>query len=106
MIGRETVTLHPMSTDEGRYGENASAGDDVVITGCFAWPRGSAETGDIANTVVTGMSLVVPPGAPEIKPVDEISYRGKRYKVEGEPGEYRMGGRPKGTIVALERVTG
>lgn len=106
MIGRETVTIHPMSADKDRYGQQQSAGDDIEVTGCFAWPRGSSETGDVANTVVTGYSVVLPPGHPPLKPIDQLTYRGKRYEVEGEPGEYRMGGRPKGTIVALKRVTG
>lgn len=97
------MLVHRPAT-EGRFGER-TYDDDRAVPGCIVWPRGSQETTDRANTVVVGLSVFAPPGT-DVQATDEVTVRGARWAVVGEPGDYRMGARQKGILIALEKATG
>jgi hypothetical protein len=103
--GAETIVVHPVTKATGRFGEKAAAGEDRTIKGCVIWPRGSSETADASNTVVVGLSVLCPPGS-IVLATDEITARGERWTVEGEPAQFIKGTRDKGLLVTIKKVNG
>jgi hypothetical protein len=109
----ETVTLHRSGvTGQDEYGNDVYGLVDIPIHGCAVWPRsssrqGTSEDNDARFTVISGLNVLVPPGV-EVTPTDEMTVRGERWEVDGEPGRWRsfFTGREAGTELALRRVTG
>lgn len=72
------------------------------IPGCLVAPRGSEEGANtFANTVITGAELFTPAGA-DVLATDRIIARGVTYDVDGEVGDWGVGGKQ----AALTRRTG
>ena len=105
--GTEVATRLRPTGAAGRHGERA-ADVELRIEHCHFLPRTSSESADpAANTVVVGMTLVAP-GGTDLLATDRVRREldGKVYEIEGEPGDYRKGGRSKAVIAALVRVEG
>jgi hypothetical protein len=95
----ETVTvLRPGGRDD--FGDPLP-GTEHAIAGCLFAPRGSSESSDFANTVITGAQLFAPAGA-DIRATDQVRIRGVVYDVEGDVGDWGAAG----VQVALQRGTG
>lgn len=106
----ESITVHARSsTAQDDYGDPI-VGDDgpgVVVDGCAVWPRASTENTNGQDLVVTGLTVLAPPGT-AITATDQVSIRGDRYNVVGDVAAYRspLTGTDAGVEVQLERVTG
>lgn len=70
-------------------------------------PSTSSEPEAGRNLVVTGYTLLAPPGT-VIGPLDRVVIDGKEYKVEGEPGDWNRGpfAYEPGVSIALTRAEG
>lgn len=80
---------------------------NTQLRGVAVWPRYSNEIQQGRDTVITGLSMFLPPDA-DIEPTDHFLIRGTEYEVEGEPGFWRsaLTGKERGVECALKRVTG
>lgn len=110
MRGTETVTVHrPLPGGENRFGEQAGGWADTVVEGCIILPReapGAAEPGFRQATVIIGLVIYAPPGT-DVQATDEVTARGDRWRVDGEPGDYRSaGGQRKIVAINLVRAEG
>lgn len=117
----QTVTLHSRTvvvdadgkpvTDD--YGNDVYEDKDTPITNVPVWPRNSSELVQAQDTLITGLWAVLPANdadgaAIDPSAVDEITVYGKRWKVDGEPGDFRQSpltGHGVGWQVALTRVS-
>ena len=101
--GSETIKIHP-------YPGKLSNGDPkpdlplVEVKSCIIWPRTTVdpEKGEI---IISGLNVYVQPGSRIPTAKDEVTARGVRYGVEGEPGVYVKGsGEGKGATVVLKKL--
>lgn len=106
MRGSETIVVH-RSTGQNRFGESSGTDPDVFVRSCIILPRESTrEIDGRQSTVISGLVVYAPPGS-DIRATDEVTARGVRWRVDGEPGDYRSaGGQRKTLAVNLERVQG
>ena len=114
-----TITLHHRSKT-GVDGDNNDiyGWTDYTIHSCAYWPAGSTELTGGRDTVSTAPSVAVPlesmsqatPGPVDtITDTDEITVRGKRYEIDGEPEDYGtdpFDGWEPPLHIRLGRVTG
>lgn len=107
MRGVESIVRHRPSTEIDRWGDPTSAEPDLLIRGCVIVPRGiGGELNQNAHTVISGLQVFCPPGT-DLRPTDEVTARGARYEVDGEPADYRSAaGQRKTVMVNLRRVQG
>jgi hypothetical protein len=107
-LGRHTATvLRPVGQDE--HGDPL-IGDptETVVAGTSMQPadRGGGELQDHRTTVIEELSWWVPPGT-DVRPTDQVRYRGHVYDVHGRPQPWDdEAGRPHHIEVQLRRVTG
>lgn len=110
----ETVTLRRTATSGvDEYGNDVIVSEQTVVRNVAVWPRtssgttGGGETLGDRDTVIVGLTLLVPPGV-LVTATDQVDVRGKTYDVDGEPGVWRsyLTGYRAGTEVALRRVEG
>lgn len=104
--GKEVATRLRENGPAGRHGARG-AETETAIRGCHFIPRTSSEDQDDANTVIVGLTLICP-GGTDLTAQDRIRREldGLVYEIEGEPGDFRKGGRSKAVMAALRRVTG
>lgn len=100
-----TVTVYRPTKD--RYGD-VTARVSHTIDGCGIAPRSSSENTDRRDTVITGLTLLVPTGA-DLTATDEVGLPdGTRWQIDGDvvrPSSPFTGWVP-GTRAALTRATG
>jgi hypothetical protein len=102
VIGSETIYLVTPAA-AGRHGEPSGEPTRRKVEGCALYPRGSTETDGRTSTVITGMTLLAPPGT-EVHPKEHVEWRGDAYDVEGRPGPWvHLAGDDAGVQIALER---
>jgi hypothetical protein len=106
----DTITVHRPTFGADRYGDTATvtAWTDHTVDRCRLAFTGSSDRTDTGRDgSFTTATLYAPPGA-DIAARDEITVRGKRYQIDGEPGEWRpvAGTLPGGTEVRLRRAVG
>lgn len=80
---------------------------ELEIPGCALAPRYSHEqTEPGRRAVIEGLTLFTPPGA-DILPGDNVTARGIRYLVDGEPGDWRSPytGINRGVEITLRRAS-
>lgn len=106
-VGREIAVRLRAAPSTGRHGARGVE-VETEIPRCHFLPRTSSERpDDRQSTVVIGLTLVAPGGTDLVasdrvrRPLD-----GTVWAVEGQPGDYRKGGRSKAVVAALRRVTG
>lgn len=108
-LGVETLVVHRPSSTLDRFGDPTSTEPDREVEGCAIVPRPAAgEDADPRSmTVIAGLQAFCPPDA-DIRATDQVTVRGRRYEVDGEPGDFRARrtGASKVLLVNLKRVTG
>lgn len=96
----ETLTVvRPGGTD--KFGDTLPA-TETPVDGCVVWPRSSTETENHSDTVIVGLSALLPTGA-DIRATDQVRRGTDLYNVDGEPGFWDA---DTGIEVALTRGTG
>lgn len=91
-----------------QYGNDVRGPVATVVPGAVTWPRTSAEETDARNTVIVGMTVLLPPGV-DVKPTDTFLIDGVAYEVTGQPFDWSHNPWTQsraGVQVELERVSG
>lgn len=103
----DTVILHTGATTTDDRGNEVFTWTDTTVTGCPVWPRNSSESVQAQDQRITGLWIMFPPEVP-VTASDEVTVRGVRYQIDGEPGLYSnpFTGTVAGYQVALTVVTG
>jgi len=109
----ETVTRLRATAVTDPYSGEATAlswdnPDELPISGCAFDPGTSTEpVTDARNQVITQPVLYAPFGS-DITAADRLVVRGRTWKVQGDPGEYRnpFTGWEAGMVIKLEDVQG
>lgn len=104
----QSVVLHARTVSgQDDYGNDVYQDTDTPIDGVPVWPRDSSELVQSQDTLITGLWCVLPDEV-DVFAVDEVTVYGKRWKVDGEPGDLRQSpltGNGIGWQVALTRVS-
>lgn len=102
--GSETVTIHPYP-GKTPTGDLKPALPTKTAQGCIIWPRTNQdlEKGDV---IIDGLNVYVPPGEPRATDArDQVTARGKKYEIDGPPGDYvKPAGDDAGQIIVLKRL--
>ena len=111
----EPVTLlrNEFGSSQDEYGNDLLTPVQVVVEGCVVRPSdanaaGSNEDVSARDLVISGYTLLAPPGT-VIEPTDQVLLTdGFTYEVVGRPGEWRspFTNHGPGVQVTLRRVTG
>ena len=102
MRGSEDVIVHPYAGKD-REGVDSWGTDVILEKAGIPYPRSSEDLED-GGTIV-GENVFIPGDAgAAIKPQDNITLRGVRYRIEGRPADLRKAGRRKGILVQLGGV--
>lgn len=91
-----------------QYGNDVSDLVTTTIPGCVVWPRTSAEFTDSRETVITGITVLIPPGI-AVKATDRFVIRDELYDVSALPFDWSQNpwtNSRAGVQVELEKVTG
>lgn len=91
-----------------QYGNDVRELVTTTIPGAVVWPRTSVEYTDARDTVITGMTLLLPPGV-TVEPTDRIIVRDEQYEVTAMPFNWAQNpwtNSRAGVQVELQRVTG
>jgi hypothetical protein len=91
-----------------QYGNDVKELVTTTIPGCVVWPRVSNEYTDSRDTVITGITVIFPPGT-DLQAVDEVIVRELEYEVMGDPFVWAQNpwtNSKAGVQVELQRVTG
>ena len=105
MEGTETIIVHRRLASD-RFGDPTGWAADRTVKRCIIVPRTSDEINGRQSTTIIGLTVYAPPLS-DIKPVDQVTARGARWQVDGEPGDYRsVAGQRKTLAVNLRRVEG
>lgn len=103
MRGTETIKVWREAKRDSLEDETtADPNPHHEVRNCIVWPRTSTEQGK-GEVVIEGENVFTPPGA-DVLATDVVELRGKKYDVEGTPGDYRLRGRQRGLLVVLKRL--
>lgn len=101
----DITVVRPGSRD--KWGDSTGESRHV-IRNCVFYPRTSSESTDNRDTVITGITVLVPAGS-DIESTDKVEFPdGTRYEVDGMPGSWvspSSSWKP-GMQVDLREVTG
>lgn len=105
MIG-ETVTVHhPATWATGSYGERTVATwDDEDVERCAVAPGETMENLDRQATLAVEWTVYCPAGT-TVEAEAQMTVRGVRYEVDGEPADWTnpYSGEAKGVVVKVGR---
>ncbi len=104
----DTVILHrlvPAGRDE--YGVTVRVDQPVTLERCATWAGPSSERTDNQTQVTVDRTVVLPAGT-TVLATDEVTVRGQRYTVVGQPADDRspFTGWAPGVVVELRKVSG
>lgn len=105
----ETVTILVPAEAEGRYGDTVLDWDTTTDTDveCIAYPRTSTEDNENRSALISGLTLLLPPDAPEIPHTARVRARGHVWEVDGDVGDWKSPwGWEPGLEVNLRKVAG
>lgn len=106
MEGTEQVIIHRPLAILNRFGETTGWEPNRSVRRCIIVPRTSDERNDRQVTTIVGLTVFAPPGT-DVKSTDQVTARGARWQVDGEPGDYRSAGGVRKTVaINLRRVEG
>ena len=91
-----------------QYGNDVPETVTTTIPGCVVWPRTSVEYTDARDTVITGITVIFPPGT-DVEAIDVVIVRGEEYEVTGQPFVWAQNpwtNSKAGVQVELRQVTG
>lgn len=104
----QTVTVlrraAPVFPTMGDYPAPDSSTD---VKGCAIWPTTSTETVNGQDTVVWGLTVLLPVGT-DVLATDQVAFKGITYDVNGQPFTWHspMTGHEPGVEVQLRAATG
>ena len=104
----ETFVIHSRGvTGRDADGNDVYGDTDTTTTGVFA-PEGSTELIQGQNTVLTHPTIYLEDGAPVPSPTDQVTVRGVRYDIDGQPQVFHnpFTGYEPGAVVKLMGATG
>lgn len=104
----ESFTIHSRTvTGQDGDGNDVYSDTNTSTSGAFA-PEGSTELIQGQNTVLTHPTVYLEDGAPVPAATDQMTVRGVRYDIDGEPQVFHnpLTGYEPGAVVKLLRVTG
>jgi len=104
----EAVTLHGRTvTGQDSDGNDVYSDAPTTLTGVPVWPRSSTELVQGQDTLIVGLSALLPAGT-DVSSVDRVTVYGKDYDIDGEPGTFRspFTNLDPGVLVNLTRATG
>lgn len=103
--GTETVKVFRPGT-RTRTGDATPETLAGTLTHCIILPRSTDETADRGTVIIEGYIVWAPaPVTFEVKATDEIEVRGKRWRIEGVPGDWRSKrGKPLGLMFTVQRL--
>lgn len=104
----ETVVLHVRTvTGQDADGNDVYGDVSTTLLNVPVWPRSAVELVQGQDTLVTGLSALLPPGT-NVSAVDKVTVYGDGYDIDGEPGRYRspFTNLDPGVLVHLTRATG
>jgi hypothetical protein len=90
------------------YGNDVREMVTTTIPDCVIWPRTSVEYTDARDTVITGITVLIPPDIP-VLPTDKFIVRDEEYDVTATPFDWSQNpwtNSRTGTQVELRQVTG
>jgi head-tail adaptor len=95
-------------TGRDEYGNDVREATETPVDALAVWPRASDEQTQGRDTVIVGLTAVLPYGT-EVHATDRLRFDGKVWEIEGEPGVWGPSpftGNVAGVEVALTRVEG
>jgi hypothetical protein len=105
----ETLTLITRSpAGRDADGNQTYTSTETDVAGCPVWPRSSSERVQGQDTVIDGLTTVLPVGT-DVSAIDAIRLTGgETYEVDGQPGTYSspFTGLNPGIVVQLTKVAG
>ena len=102
------VLLSTAVTSQDEYGNDVRESTETRVDALAVWPRVSDESTQGRNTVIVGMTAVLPYGT-RVRATDRVRWDGRVWEIEGEPGVWGPSpftGNTAGVEVALTRVEG
>jgi hypothetical protein len=102
------VLLSTAVTGRDEYGNDVREATETPVDALAVWPRASDEQTQGRNTVLVGLTAVLPYGT-TVHATDRLRFDGRVWEIEGEPGAWGPSpftGNVAGVEVALIRVTG
>jgi hypothetical protein len=101
-----TINRRVLSATPDAYGNDVYVDSPSTVVGAFA-PGTTFERLGTGDTITTQPSLYLPSGT-AVEGIDWVSVRGKKYEVDGDPGDWRspFTGWHAGIVVPLKAVTG
>jgi hypothetical protein len=103
----ESFVIHSSGvTGQDQDGNDVRGDTDTTTSGAFA-PEGSTELVQGEDVTLTHPTLYLTDGAPVPAATDQVTVRGERYDVDGEPQEFHnpFTGYAPGAVVKLLKVT-
>jgi hypothetical protein len=103
------VLLSTAVTGRDEYGNDVREATETPVDALAVWPRASDEQTQGRNTVIVGMTAVLPYGTTCRMRRTACGSTGKVWEIEGEPGVWGPSpftGNVGGVEIALTRVTG
>lgn len=104
----ETVVLKTRSiTGQDADGNDVYGTTTTTLEGVPVWPRNSSELVQGQDTLIVGLSALLPPGTNPAA-IDAVTVYGQDYEIDGEPGRYRspFTNTDPGVLVNLTRIAG
>jgi hypothetical protein len=102
MMASEDIIVHPHAGKD-REGVETWAADVLLERAAIPYPRSSSDLEEGGTIVGENVWIPGDRGA-FIRSVDNITLRGVRYRIEGQPADIRKAGRHKGVLVQLGAV--
>jgi hypothetical protein len=102
------VLLSTAVTGRDEYGNDVREATETPVDALAVWPRASDEQTQGRNTVLVGLTAVLPFGT-VVRATDRLRFDGRVWEIEGEPGAWGPSpftGDVGGVEIALTRVTG
>ncbi len=91
-----------------QYGNDVREDVSTTIPGCVVWPRTSTEYNDARDLVITGLTLLLPPGF-SVLPTDTFLVRGEVFEVQAMPFDWSQNpwtNSRAGVQIELQKITG
>lgn len=106
--GEDVAVARREVIGQDRYGNDVRETVTTTIPGAVVWPRTSTEYTDARDTVITGITVLIPPGI-AVEATDQFIVRGDMYEVQALPFNWSQSpwtNSRAGVQVELRQVTG
>lgn len=106
-FGQTVVLVTRTRSGEDAYGNDIFTPTAKTLRGVAVWPRSSVENVQGRDTVVTGLTALLPADT-DASAIDKVTVYGSDYEVDGDPNVYDspLTGSNPGVVVNLRRVAG